>query len=141
MKVQENKYRIMKYVFLVVVIVSLGYSVFFGIRSFTGAYYFENTILNNINGRQVRVQPKFLTGVPLIGPKVPYKTVTITIPDLASAKVGEDSNNVINNAKLADGIETWLKTMYQRDKAKEFTDKLVVKYRDDTVINDDLTKD
>ncbi len=30
--------------------------------------------------------------------------------------------------------------MYQRDEAKKFTDKLVVKYRDDTIIDDDLTK-
>lgn len=59
---------------------------------------------------------------------------------MASKKVGEDSNNVINNDLLSSGIKNWIKTMYQRDEAKKFTDKLVVKYRDDTIIDDDLTK-
>ena len=140
MKKQQGTYKIRKVIFLLTVLVALFVGVFWGIRKFTAEYYFKNTILNNVKGVSIVVESKLFADFPIIGSDVPYNSVTIKIPDLASKKVGEDSNNVINNDLLSSGIKNWIKTMYQRDEAKKFTDKLVVKYRDDTIIGADLTK-
>ena len=140
MKKQQGTYKIRKVIFLLTVLVALFVGVFWGIRKFTAEYYFKNTILNNVEGVSIVVESKLFSDFPIIGSEVPYKSVTIVIPDLARGKEGEDSNNVINNDILSSGIKKWIRTMYQRDEAKKFTDKLVVKYRDDTIIGADLTK-
>jgi hypothetical protein len=77
----------------------------------------------------------------------PYSEILIEIPSLASKY--DDStkesdkdklNKVIDRVVLGEGITKWLRKVYDGHTAAKYTDKIVVKYRDEIVINKDYTE-
>jgi hypothetical protein len=86
------------------------------------------------------------TWAPLSSDK-PYSEITIEIPSLASkyddSATDSDKdklNKVIDRVAFGTEFKEWLRKVYNGKAAAKYTDKIVVKYRDDVVISKDYTE-
>lgn len=72
----------------------------------------------------------------------PYSTITIKIPSIASQlddQLGGGSKNrneLLNREKLDASFTEWLKKTFSATEAKKYTDKIVVWYRDDKIVDE-----
>lgn len=76
----------------------------------------------------------------------PYSTITIKIPSIASQLDDQLDGNTKNRTELIDrekldaSFTEWLKKTFSAKEAKKYTDKIVVWYRDDKIVDETYKK-